>query len=62
MEKVCGNCQRPFSCSQAVGCWCGGIKLAESQLAWIKRRFDNCICPDCLAAVAAGTLSEEAAR
>jgi uncharacterized protein YecT (DUF1311 family) len=58
MEKTCGNCRRSFSCTQAIGCWCGTITLNESQKAWIKQRFENCLCPDCLAAVAAGTLGE----
>ena len=58
MEKTCGHCGQAFACSQEVGCWCGGIKLDAAQLAWIKRAFDNCLCPDCLRAVAAGTLEK----
>ncbi len=58
MEKVCGQCRATFSCQQAGGCWCGTIKLDATQLAWLKRTYDNCLCPRCLAAVAAGTLSD----
>jgi hypothetical protein len=59
MEKLCGHCGSAFSCTQALGCWCGTIKLDPSQLIWIKERFDNCLCPDCLTAVAAGALPDE---
>ncbi|MEW6545000.1 MAG: cysteine-rich CWC family protein [Nitrospirota bacterium] len=59
MEKRCGNCGQAFSCSQAGGCWCGTIKLDRSQLAWIKQHFENCLCPDCLGAVAAGRLGRK---
>ncbi|MBI4401882.1 MAG: cysteine-rich CWC family protein [Nitrospirae bacterium] len=56
MEKQCGHCARPFSCAQAAECWCGAVKLDQAQLAWVKQKFHDCLCPSCLAAVAAGTL------
>ncbi|TAJ07831.1 MAG: hypothetical protein EPO61_11935 [Nitrospirae bacterium] len=58
MQKQCGACRQTFTCQQAGGCWCGTIKLDAAQLAWIKQTFANCLCPTCLAAVAAGTLSD----
>ncbi len=58
MEKICGECRQTFSCQQEGGCWCGTVKLDAAQLAWIKQRFENCLCPTCLTAVAAGRLSE----
>jgi hypothetical protein len=58
MQKVCGHCHQPFLCQQAGGCWCGTVKLDAAQLAWLKQTFDNCLCPTCLTAVAAGRLSD----
>ncbi len=58
MQKVCGHCRQTFSCQQAGGCWCGAVKLSQAQLAWLKRTYDNCLCPRCLGAVAEGTLGE----
>jgi len=58
MDKICGQCRQPFSCGQEGGCWCNEVQLSRDQLAWIKARFDNCLCPRCLRAVAAGRLSD----
>ncbi|MDE3019744.1 MAG: cysteine-rich CWC family protein [Nitrospirota bacterium] len=62
MQKTCGHCHRSFLCQQEGGCWCGTVKLDSVQLAWIKQRYENCLCPRCLAAVAAGTLSDRSIR
>jgi len=59
MQKVCENCQETFSCEQAFGCWCGTVKLSPLKLAWIKQQFQNCLCPKCLAALAAVALCNE---
>jgi hypothetical protein len=58
MDKVCGHCRERFACGQEGGCWCNGVTLSKAQLAWVKAHFDNCLCPRCLTAVAAGELSE----
>ncbi len=57
MQKQCEHCGRNFSCDQAVGCWCGTVKLDQSQLAWVKQNFHDCLCPGCLAAVGTGVLT-----
>ncbi len=61
MDKACGRCGRPFGCTQTYGCWCGEIKLDDAQRAWLQARYDNCVCPECLKALAAGMLKTEAA-
>lgn len=58
MQKQCGHCHQSFLCQQEGGCWCGTVMLNAVQLAWIKQRYENCLCPRCLTAVAAGTLSD----
>ncbi|TAJ23980.1 MAG: hypothetical protein EPO64_10170 [Nitrospirae bacterium] len=58
MQKACGHCHQTFVCQQAGGCWCGTVKLDPAQLAWIKQKYANCLCPPCLGAVAEGTLGE----
>lgn len=50
----CSACGRPLSCGvDAASCWCARVELdpaAREQLAAI---YEDCLCPDCLAA--AGT-------
>lgn len=59
MQKVCGRCRATFSCQQAGGCWCGDLQLEPARLAWLKARYDDCLCPACLTAVAAGGRNPE---
>jgi hypothetical protein len=52
-EKRCGKCGRTFGCGGLTGCWCRDVKLDAAALAALKERYDDCLCPDCLTALAA---------
>jgi hypothetical protein len=53
-EKRCSKCGLAFDCGGLFGCWCRDVKLTESQLAGLRQRYADCLCPTCLAAIAAG--------
>jgi hypothetical protein len=47
---VCGSCGTAFGCGAKLdGCWCTGIELKDWQAELIKARYDDCLCPVCLA-------------
>jgi cysteine-rich CWC protein len=52
-EKRCSKCGLAFDCGGLFGCWCRDVKLSEAQLAMLRKRYVDCLCPTCLKAVAA---------
>ena len=47
VEKRCQACGAPFACGAASGdCWCAALPRVPIEAA----AFDDCLCPDCLAA------------
>ncbi len=51
-EKRCSKCGEPFRCGGLVGCWCRDVELDKGTLAALKEQYDDCLCPDCLRALA----------
>ena len=47
-EKRCSKCGLAFDCGGLFGCWCRDVKLDQATLAAMKKRYDDCLCPDCL--------------
>lgn len=59
--KICERCGRSFGCD-AGGCWCSSVELSAATLEQLQRMFSDCLCPDCLTAIAqAGTAESERA-
>ena len=54
-EKRCSKCGLAFDCGGLFGCWCRDVKLSEAQLATLRGKYVDCLCPTCLKAVAAGS-------
>ena len=52
-EKRCSKCGLAFDCGGLFGCWCRDVKLSEAQLAMLRKRYVDCLCPTCLKALAA---------
>ena len=52
-EKTCELCERVFLCYEG-GCWCDAIKLGGTALRTLESKYTNCLCKQCLAAIAAG--------
>jgi cysteine-rich CWC protein len=54
-EKRCAKCGLAFDCGGLLGCWCRDVKLSADQLAILRSRYVDCLCPTCLKAAAAGS-------
>jgi Cysteine-rich CWC len=61
VDKRCEHCGQAFTCGQ-YGCWCGRMAITDAQLDWIARRFQDCLCPDCLHKVSTGELGPSRER
>lgn len=55
VTKTCEQCHQTFECG-GYQCWCGNVGITEPQMDWIAARFQDCLCPACLALVSAGSL------
>jgi hypothetical protein len=57
-EKRCAKCGKTFACGGLLGCWCRDVRLDAATLARLKERYADCLCPDCLTAMAASPVEE----
>ena len=55
VTKICPRCGARFECLHSAACWCASVRLDETARRELAARYDDCLCPDCLAAIAAGT-------
>ncbi|MBP8114012.1 MAG: cysteine-rich CWC family protein [Chitinophagaceae bacterium] len=48
--KYCPRCKESFECKPGniAQCQCYGIKLTDIQKAFIKLRYNDCLCNNCL--------------
>ncbi|HEX5000336.1 MAG TPA: cysteine-rich CWC family protein [Terriglobia bacterium] len=44
----CESCGNEFGCSVAGGCWCAAVEVGGATRAGLRRKFRDCLCPDCL--------------
>ncbi len=50
---ICESCGSEFGCGAAVpGCWCTRMKLSDETRAGLSIKFESCLCPNCLKALA----------
>lgn len=49
-EKQCPRCKVNFECKAGsiTQCQCKDIKLTESETAFIKKQYNDCLCIKCL--------------
>lgn len=48
--KACSKCKTSFDCcSDKMGCWCEALTIDIKTLEELKKTFENCLCPSCLA-------------
>jgi hypothetical protein len=54
-NAACARCGSAFHCgaSDAAPCACTRLRLSADVLATLRRRYDGCLCPVCLQALAA---------
>lgn len=51
--KKCEQCGADFGCGSDTGkCWCGDVPLTEETLRKLRELYGDCLCPDCLKALA----------
>lgn len=51
--KICGSCGGSFGCgAEAQGCWCVDVSLAPKIGDSLQLKYENCLCPACLNALA----------
>jgi hypothetical protein len=49
MEKKCSKCGVKFTCqNETRGCWCEQFTLSKEVLDFLKKHYENCLCPGCL--------------
>jgi hypothetical protein len=48
--KNCPRCKQAFECKPGniAQCQCYGVTLFDEQRAYIERRYNDCLCRDCL--------------
>lgn len=61
VTKICPRCGARFECFHSAACWCASVRLDETARRELAARYDDCLCPDCLAAITAG-ISLESGR
>lgn len=53
MSQKCSSCGAEFGCGAKLdGCWCTDIDLKDWQTELIRSKYDDCLCPACLAGFA----------
>jgi len=47
-EKTCPECGTRFLCQHNSECWCMDYTLTAETLAYLRKTYDDCLCPACL--------------
>lgn len=48
-NSVCEACGNEFVCGATLaGCWCSEIKLTDEIRADLRKKYERCLCRDCL--------------
>jgi hypothetical protein len=50
IKKTCPRCTAIFEC-RSGGCWCTDVRLSAAKLKLLERKYDDCLCPRCLASI-----------
>lgn len=53
-DEKCPRCGNEFTCSKSGKCWCFGVTVPESVKDEISKKYDTCLCPECLKELADG--------
>jgi len=52
--EKCPRCGASFTCSKSGKCWCYEVSVPEKVQDSINKKYQTCLCPDCLKQVALG--------
>lgn len=50
--KSCSKCGKKFECTHDKTCWCNSFDISKEKLTLLRAKYDDCLCPDCLAVYA----------
>lgn len=50
--KICPKCMHEFTCITEEGCWCEKLNISKENLAYLRTKYIDCLCPKCLEAFA----------
>ena len=53
-DDKCPRCGKRFVCSKSGKCWCFEVSVPETVQDEISKKYDTCLCPQCLTKVVAG--------
>ena len=60
--EICPRCGAEFTCSKSGKCWCFSVSVSETVRAFIDRKYETCLCPNCLSELAVLTDPKEIAE
>ncbi|MEX2231078.1 MAG: cysteine-rich CWC family protein [Cyclobacteriaceae bacterium] len=49
-QKYCPRCESVFECKVGAvnNCQCSSIKLSDAEYAFVREKFADCLCAECL--------------
>ncbi len=47
-KKTCEGCGKKFTCELKQECWCKKMDLTSKHRHELKKKYADCLCPDCL--------------
>ena len=53
-DDVCPRCGAKFTCSKSGKCWCYEVSVPDAVQDAVNKKYDTCLCPDCLNRVSKG--------
>lgn len=57
--KLCESCGETFGCGANLdGCWCVDVAIPPVAADDLKSKFNDCLCPQCLASLAETDLTK----
>jgi len=51
--EICPRCGSRFTCGKSGKCWCFSVDVPREVLEMIEKKYDTCLCPNCLKELAA---------
>jgi len=52
-DEKCPRCGAEFTCSKSGKCWCFEVVVPSVLQESINKKYETCLCPDCLNLLAA---------
>jgi cysteine-rich CWC protein len=53
-DEKCPRCDAGFTCSKSGKCWCFEVDVPGNIQDEISKKYDTCLCPECLRTIVSG--------